>query len=416
MFVAVVVAAACGPAATPSVRGQTIEVVAVWSGAEQQRFERVLEGFERATGCTVVYTPALHRISDFLAERLRAGRVPDVAFLPQPGALRQFVRDGVVFPIGEDTAKAVRRNYSAVWQSLASVDGRLYGVWFKAANKSLIWYNVGVFERVGVVPPRDLNGLLRVARTITASGTPAFSVGGADGWTLTDWFENLYLRLAGPARYDALAGHRVSWTDESVTSTLQVMRQVRAPDFLAGGVDGALQTSYDQSVTVAFSRPPAAAMVFEGDFVGGAITGNTPGRLGTDADVFAFPAVNGEMPTVVGGGDLAVLMRRSEAGDALLAYLATPAAAAVWASAGGFVSPNQNLDLAVYPDEISRTIARSVLDAGDGFRFDLSDLQPAAFGGVADRGMRKLLQDFLAGAGVDDVASDLEAQATAAWS
>ena len=60
---------------------------------------------------------------------------------------------------------------------------------------------------------------------------------------------------------------------------------------------------------------------------------------------------------VVAGGDAAVLMRRSAAGDALIRYLASPQAAAIWAAAGGFVSPNVNLGLAVYPDAITRSIA-----------------------------------------------------------
>ena len=90
---------------------------------------------------------------------------------------------------------------------------------------------------------------------------------------------------------------------------------------------------------------------------------------------------------MVGGGDVAVRADPSAAADALLRYLASPAAAAVWAARGGFVSPNLNLDLSVYPDAISRRVARDLLDAGDGFRFDLSDLQPAAFGGGEDAGM-----------------------------
>ena len=76
--------------------------------------------------------------------------------------------------------------------------GTLYGVWFKAANKSLIWYDVGAFERAGVVPPPDIDPLASAGARARRSGVPAFAVGGADGWTLTDWFENLYLHW--PAR------------------------------------------------------------------------------------------------------------------------------------------------------------------------------------------------------------------------
>ena len=35
----------------------------------------------------------------------------------------------------------------------------------------------------------------------------------------------------------------------------------------------------------------------------------------------------------------------------------------VWARLGGFISPNENVDLGAYPDDITRTIARSLLEA-----------------------------------------------------
>ena len=45
----------------------------------------------------------------------------------------------------------------------------------------------------------------------------------SDAWTVTDWFENLYLRLAGPERYDGVAAHELPWTDPSVATTLRAM-------------------------------------------------------------------------------------------------------------------------------------------------------------------------------------------------
>ena len=61
-----------------------------------------------------------------------------------------------------------------------------------------------------------------------ASGVPPYSIGGADGWTLTDLFENIYLRQAGPAKYALLTAHKIKWTDPSVTAALKTMAQVFA--------------------------------------------------------------------------------------------------------------------------------------------------------------------------------------------
>ena len=396
-------------------RGAHIEVLAVWSGDEQHRFEQVTAAFERRTGVTVGYSSAGHGVAAEVDARIADDRLPDVAFLPQPGLLRRLAAEGRLVALDRATQDAVSRNYASVWRDLGSVADRLYGVWFKAANKSLLWYNVGVFERAGAVPPDDADRLVQVARTLAATGVPAFAVGGGDAWTLTDWFENLYLRAAGPEKYDLLAAHRIAWTDESVKDTLRLLARILDPAVVAGGTDGAVRTSFEGSVETAFATPPGAAMVFEGDFVAGVVEARTRARLGVDADVVAFPDVGGSPPGVVGGGDAAVLFRRSPAGDAFLHYLATPEAAAVWAGQGGFLSPNRNLDLSVYPDEISRSMARRLLDAGDEFRFDLSDLQPSAFGASATQGLRPALQDFLRTRDVDATATRLEAAARAAF-
>ena len=402
----------------PDVGGARLEVVGVWDDGEAAAFREVLDAFEARTGATVAYTSTEGEdIAAVLDARVAAGDPPDVAFLPQPGLLAGYARDGVIHPLGDDIAGEVRQRYAPEWRRLGTVDGDLYGVWFKAADKSLVWYHIGAFERAGVVPPDDLDGLDAVAAALSTGGTPPFALAAApeDAWVVTDLFENLYLRVAGPERYDDLAAHRLPWTDRSVQDTLRLMGRLVAPDLLAGGVEGSLQATLADAAGQVFSREPAAAMVIEGDFVPGVVAGSDA-RIGIDVDVFPFPEPRPGGRLVVGGGDAAVLMRRSTAGSELVRFLASAEAGEAWASRGGFLSPNEDVDLAVYPDDTTRRMARALLEAGDGFRFDLSDLQPAAFGSTTGAGMWGVLRDFVARP--DDVAGTatrLEAAAAAAW-
>jgi ABC-type glycerol-3-phosphate transport system substrate-binding protein len=414
---ALMMAACAGSPSSPTARSAeaSVRVVGAWSGVEQQRFQRVLDFFERSSGFQVVYRPAPNGVPALLASLKAAGRLPDVAFLPQPGLLRQYAQTNLLVSIDKVAGSEVRRSFSAVWQQLGSVDGHLYGVWFKAADKSLIWYNIGAFEKAGVVPPHSFDGLLAVAARLRQSGIVPFAVGGADGWTLTDWFENIYLITQGPQRYDRLAEHRIPWTDDSVKATLRLLAAVMEPGNVAGGPEGALRTTFDRSVTETFSSPPEAAMVFEGDFVAGVVTGMTSAQLGVDADVFSFPTLSGGTAWVDAGGDVAVLMSQSSAAAALIRFLASAQAGRIWAAMGGFVSPNLNVDPAVYPDDITRSIALNVIDASDSLRFDLSDLQPAQFGATRGQGLFKELQLFLVHRNVDSTAARLEAEATAAY-
>ncbi|MGW6822330.1 ABC transporter substrate-binding protein [Streptomyces sp. NPDC055005] len=401
----------------PRLAGEKLEVAAVWTGPEQANFTKVLKEFEKRTGATVTFVPAQDPIVTFLGTKIAGGAPPDVALLPQVGALVSAVEKKWAQPVGPEAKAQLDKNYSDGWKKLGAVDGAQYGVYYKAANKSLIWYNAKAFEAAGVQPPKTWKDLLTAADTLSASGTPAVSVAGADGWTLTDWFENVYLSQAGPELYDKLAKHEIKWTDDSVKRALTTLGELFGrKDFLAGGPSGALSTEFPKSVTQTFTGGdrPAAAMVFEGDFVAVNIA-QTGAMVGEDALVFPFPAVGDKAP-VVSGGDVAVALKPSKGAQALLTFLASADAAEIQAREGGFVSPNKSVNPAAYPNAIQRDIAKALIAAGDDFRFDLSDQAPAAFGGTPGAGEWKHLQDFLANpADVAGTQAKLESDAAKAY-
>ncbi|UFQ15973.1 MULTISPECIES: ABC transporter substrate-binding protein [Streptomyces] len=380
----------------PKLDGETVSVSAVWGGSERKVFLKVLDEFEERTGAKVSFVPAQDPIISFLESKVAGGQPPDVAMLPQVGAIEQAVANKWAKPVGPEAQKQLEKNYAKGWQNLGVVDGKQYGVYFKAANKSLIWYNTRVFENAGVSEPKTWDDFMKTAQTVYDSGVPPVSVAGAEAWTLTDWFENIYLSQAGPEKYDQLAQHKIKWTDPSVKEALTTLGEVFGKKgFVAGGADGALQTEFPASVKQTFKGgdQPGAGMVFEGDMVSLPIS-ETKAEVGKDAKVFPFPAVGAESPAVV-GGDAAVALKDSKGAQALLTYLASPDAARIWAEAGGFISPNKNLDLAAYPNDVQRDIAKALIAAGDDIRFDMSDQAPQSFGGTPGKGEWKALQDFL---------------------
>ncbi|MCN9239199.1 ABC transporter substrate-binding protein [Streptomyces sp. RY43-2] len=385
-----------GTVALPELNGQSLEIAAVWTGGEQANFKKVLTEFEKRTGAKVTYVPAQDPIINFLGSKIAGGQPPDIAMLPQPGAIKQAVERGWAKPLGAEAKAELAKNYSQGWQDIGSVNGKPYGVYYKAANKSLIWYNAKVFENAGAKEAKTWPELMTSAQAVYDSGVTPFSVGGADGWTLTDWFENVYLSQAGPEKYDQLAQHKIKWTDPSVKAALTTLAQLWGKqDYLAGGAKGALQTEFPVSVTQTFTggEQPKAGMVYEGDFAQVNI-GETKAKVGTDAKVFPFPAVGDRSP-VVTGGDAAVVLKDSKAAQALATFLASPDAAAIQAKLGGYLSPNKSVPMSAYPNEVQRTMAQALIAAGDGFRFDMSDQAPQAFGGTPGKGEWKALQDFL---------------------
>ncbi|MEW2158290.1 ABC transporter substrate-binding protein [Streptomyces sp. NPDC007189] len=380
----------------PKLNGASLEIAAVWTGQEQKNFKQVLAEFTRRTGAKVTFVPAQDPIINFLGSKIAGGQPPDVAMLPQPGAIKQAVQRKWAKPLGPEAVKELQKNYAQGWQDIGKVDGKQYGVYYKAANKSLIWYNAKVFANAGAKEPKTWKDLLTTSQAVYDSGVTPFSVAGADGWPLTDWFENIYLSQAGPQKYDELAQHKIKWTDPSVKQALTTLAQIWGKkDYLAGGQNGALQTEFPASVTQTFNGgdQPKSAMVYEGDFAQVNI-GETKAKIGTDAKVFPFPAVGSSAP-VVSGGDAAVILKDSKAAQALVTFLASPDAATIQAKLGGYLSPNKNVQISAYPNAVQQKIAKALIASGDDFRFDMSDQAPQAFGGTPGKGEWKDLQDFL---------------------
>ncbi|MGZ8782769.1 MAG: ABC transporter substrate-binding protein [Gaiellaceae bacterium] len=389
----------------------TISVLAVWTGAEGEAFQAVLDGFTEANPDVTVNYKSAREPATVLSTAVEGGNPPDIAALPQPGFMTDFAQRGALKPIAFARDK-IEEGYADSWLDLGTVDGELYGLFFKGANKSTVWYNVAAFEDAGVEPPADWDAFIEAGDTLKASGVTPYSIGGADGWTLTDLFENIYLRTAGPEKYDQLTTHEIPWTDASVKEALTEMGKVLASDNVAGGTSSALQTDFPTSVTQVFADPPKAAQVLEGDFVGGVISAETKVKAVDGFNVYAFPEIGDSGPVVVGGGDVMVMFKDNPASRALIEYLATPEAAEIWAAKGGFSSPNKNVDAGVYPDELTKQTATELANA-EVFRFDMSDLMPGAFGSDA---FFTLLQDFLKSPDdIDGITQKLEKAAASAF-
>jgi alpha-glucoside transport system substrate-binding protein len=401
--------------ATSGVSGR-VSIVGIWTGDEQKSFQAVIDGFtEKNPKVTVKYNPAGDNTPTVLSTAVEGGNPPDLAAVGQPGLVKDFQAKGALKPL-DFASSVLAENFPQDIAKLGTYDGKLYSFLFKAANKSTVWFNVQSFADAGVEPPADWDAFLTAAKTLKASGTPAFSIGGADGWTLTDLFENIYLRQAGPEKYDQLATHEIKWTDPTVKAALKSMAEVVGDSSnIVGGKAGALGTDFPTSVANVFTDPAKAAMVIEGDFVPGVVASKTKLEAKTGYDVFPFPAIGDAKNNVVGGGDSVVMFKDTPATRAFVTYLASKDAAEIWAKRGGFSSANKNVDPGVYPNEIAKATATAIASA-ETFRFDMSDLAPAAFGGTPGQGEWKILQDFLSSpSDVDGAARKLEASAAKAF-
>jgi alpha-glucoside transport system substrate-binding protein len=369
----------------------------IWAATEQKAFQKVIDGFHKQyPNVTVTYTSKGNDIPTVLSTAIAGGNPPDMADVAQPGLMKQLVQQGKLKPITY-AKPTILANFSPAWEKLGEVNGKDYALLYKASNKSTLWYNVNVLKQAGVAAPKTWTQMVSEAKTIKASGTPAYSLCGASGWTLTDIFENLYLRRWGQAKYQQLSAHQIKWTDPTVTKSLQDMAQVIGDTGnIYGGTSGALQTDYPTCVDYAFATPPKAAFNLQGDFVSLEILQATKSKPKKDFNVVPFPAITSgaNAKAVETGGDLIITFRDTPAIEAFMKYLATPQAAEIWAKLGGFGTGNKHVPSSAYPDPITAA-TEAPLGGATSVVFDMSDNQPASFGATTGQGEWGIFQTFL---------------------
>lgn len=394
--------------------GQSITVTSLWGGSEQESFQKVLDAFTAKTGIAVTYESIRTDYATVLQSRITGGNPPDVSILPGIGFLRRFAADGsikTVAELGLDPV-AIEANYPPGTLEVGKVGGELYALMVKFNSKSTVWYRPDRFEALGVTPPADWDAFVAALTTLKEGGDGAMSLGAGagDDWTLTDWFESVYIRQAGPEKYDQLFSGALPWSDQSVVDAITTMQSVLNDDFVVDGIAAAMGRGFVDAIGQVFSATPVADVYYEGGFVGGIATGqvNTDLVPGETIDWFDFPAINGGDGVTIGGDVIAALTTNPGVKE-FVEYMTTPESGDVWAATGAIISPILGVDPDVYPNDLVKKEAAQVAGAS-AVRFDGSDLLPASAPSLG-----ALLQTAITGGDVPSLLTSFEEQVQAAW-
>lgn len=392
-----------------------VTIMVLWSGDELAAFQKVVDAFQAQTGITVRVESVGRDLPTILATRVAAGNPPDLAGMPNPGQMAEFVARGALIPVDGLVDLA---QFPKAFVDLATVDGKVYGIFISADLKSLVWYNPDALYAEGLAPADSWNELLYITEALAARGKTPWAVGlesgAASGWPGTDWIEDIMLRTAGPEVYDQWVNHEIPWTHPAVKRAFELFGAiVRNEAYVYGGTTGALSINFGDSPAVLWDPTPGAYLHRQATFIKSFIAGAHP-ELDLDRDVafFVFPPIDPQQGTpLLGAGDLISAFRDTPEVRAFLQYLAGPEAQAIWCGALGKLATNVNVDPSIYPDQLTAQAAE-ILKGAEIFRFDASDLMPAAVGSGA---FWKGILDYVSGVPLDRVLQEIEAAAQAAY-
>jgi alpha-glucoside transport system substrate-binding protein len=377
--------------------GNPITIATTWTenDPEQKALVEVLRTFEETTGLQAEVQLLSVSDSSEIRGRLEVDP-PMVALVPSPAVLADLARRGTAKRLSSlgITDEHLRQTYGKGWVDLAAVDGDIYGFPAKSNSKSLLWYRPEDFQRMRLSVPKTWAQLMSVTIKIKRAGQTPWALAGSEPWTLTDWFENVYINTAGPYKYDALFAGKLPFDDPSVVAALRRMSTILSDDYIVGGTSGALGTSLRDALISVFGPEPRAHLYMEGGFVGNLALAymKPPPKPGRTIAAAPFPRINlGVGSPIVVGADFIAPLATGQAIRRLFLYLSSPGAGRIWVSTGAIVSPHRGVGSSAYPNVLVRTEAHQLTNA-QVVRFDGSDLLPGTLGAELGSALQRVIE------------------------
>ncbi|MEU4693010.1 ABC transporter substrate-binding protein [Actinoplanes sp. NPDC023714] len=380
----------CAPyTAFGDIKGKTVTIYTGIVTPEDTPHKESYKPFEQCTGATIKYEGDKAFETQVLV-RAKAGNPPDLAFVPQPGLLQQLVATGKAVEAPAETAANVDKWFGEDWKAYGTVDGKFYAAPLGANVKSLVWYSPSEFKDSGYTVPTTLADLQTLTDKMVADGKKPWcagiSSGEATGWPLTDWVEDFVLRTAGPETYDKWVKHEIPFNDPQIAAAFDAVGgYLKNEKYVNGGLGDvksiASTTFQDAGLPI---LEGTCSLHRQASFYAANFSKDT--KVAEDGDVYAFylPGQDASSKPVLGGGEFVLAFADRPEVKAFQTYLSSD----VWANtkaklSSGWVSANKGLDPNNLTNPIDKLSATILLDPNATFRFDGSDMMPAAVGSNA---------------------------------
>ncbi|GAA3471211.1 ABC transporter substrate-binding protein [Nonomuraea roseola] len=365
--------------------GKKVSVYSPIRDAEADLFQQNWKPFEKCTGMKITYEGT----GEFEAQiqvRSDGGTPPDLAFFPQPGLLARFAKAGKLKPAPAEVKTLAEEGWSKDWLNYGTVDGAFYAAPLGASVKSFVWYSPKTFQEKGWKVPTTWDELMTLTETIAAGGVKPWCAGiesgEATGWPATDWIEDVILRELGPEEYDRWVAHELKFNDPKVLAAVDKVGAILKNDkYVNGGygpVKSIASTAFQEGgVPITTGK---CAMHRQASFYANFWPEGT--KVAQDGDVFAFylPGKDASSKPVLGAGEFVAAFTDRPEVKAFQRYLATAEHANARMKLGTYVSARKGVDLANAQNPIDKLSMEMLGDPATVFRFDGSDLMPAAVG------------------------------------
>ena len=189
--------------------------IAVWEAAKA--------GFEEANPNVTV---ELNFQEDDLYETiglvnlLNGGDAPDIYFEWAGARLQSRYDEGFV----ADLSEAVEGELGSYFDDGAfngmEIDGKTVMVPGNADVTTVMWYNVDIFEELGLTPPSTWEELIQISQTIKDAGIVPIAIGNKDLWPVGNWSSHMVSRVIGEDLYHQMMTQAIPMDSPEIVEAL----------------------------------------------------------------------------------------------------------------------------------------------------------------------------------------------------
>jgi alpha-glucoside transport system substrate-binding protein len=372
--------------ATGTAKGSTIKV---WTSVDQpilDGMKAVVDPEAKKQGITIQWSK-VENINQLIITKIQANDVPDIAMIPQPGVVADIVKRGKATALdGFLDMPALQSSMVPGSLDAGTVNGKLYGLLVSANAKSFVWYPKKAFAAAGYKIPTSIPELNALTDQIKGDGTPPWCLGigsdAATGWPATDWFEDLIMRYGGVQGYNDWVSHKTKFDSPLVKKAAAEFEKIAfTKGNVLGGQKSIASNAFGTAGNPMFDKKPGCFLFKQGSFITTFFPKAVQADLDNQVGVFAFPpaTAGGDNP-MLGGGDLAMLLKDTKGGEAVMKLLSDKNIGnTAVANGSSFLSPHKDFDPTLYKGGIAQQVAKLVYSSS-AFLFDGSDAMPGAVG------------------------------------
>ena len=253
----------------------TVEVMYGFGGTTGGAFQKDLNTFAQANGFTVKFTKAGSWDTE-IRSRVAGGNPPDVGLFPQPGVMCDLAKQKKVLACDDadvETAQ-LRPGHRASSTPARAPTRRSTACPSAVSVKSLLWYDQANFKATGDQMPTTLDACSRSPTQLKSQGKVPWCIaaesGQATGWPITDWIEDLVLRLAGPENYDKWVTGALKFNSPEIKPAFEYFQKIAFTDAnVRGGTKSIVATNFQTGGNALFENPPGCYLFKQATFVAG---------------------------------------------------------------------------------------------------------------------------------------------------